>query len=402
MQITTPPMGFNTWNTYGPNISESMVLETAAAMKQNGLLDAGYKYIILDDGWSLKERDKSGHLVADPKKFPNGMKYLADTLHQMGFLFGIYSCCGYLTCGGYPGSYGHEWTDAADFAAWGVDYLKYDFCFRPDTEAPHTLYKRMGLALLNCGRKIVFAACSWGDEYTRQWVKETGADTWRSTGDIYDSWESVKFIATSQLSAPEYQSGTCFNDMDMLVVDMHGNGNAGLTGCTESEYKTHFAFWAMMSSPLIIGCDVRKISSEALALLKNANLIKICQNSAFQPFFINMEKGVVNSCRKPDGPCFKNIEGSAFYNNLPTEYPVIAKILNNGEIAVGVFNFSDEELNQFKLAAMPATMGITADNEYEFTDCFTGKKADLRCGVIFPESVAPHDCMVLIGKPVKR
>ena len=184
MYIQKPPMGWNTWNTFGPDINEDLILESADAMVSTGLKDAGYEYIVIDDMWSLKERDSQGRLVPDPEKFPHGMKYLADYIHGKGLKFGMYSCGGYLTCGGYPGSFGYEWIDAKTFAEWEVDFLKYDYCFHPASMEGHSTYKRMGLALANCGRDILFSACSWGAEYTRQWIRETGAHTWRSTGDI--------------------------------------------------------------------------------------------------------------------------------------------------------------------------------------------------------------------------
>ena len=195
MYVNTPPMGWNTWNTFGAQINEALILESVDAMVSSGLRDAGYQYIVIDDIWALKERDKDGFLVPDPEKFPHGMKYIADYIHSKGLKFGMYSCAGYLTCAGYPASYGYEWQDARTFAAWEVDFLKYDFCFHPTSVRPDILYKRMSLALANCGRDILFSACSWGSEHTRQWIKETGAHMWRSTFDIFDSWESIKNLA---------------------------------------------------------------------------------------------------------------------------------------------------------------------------------------------------------------
>ena len=188
----TPPMGFNTWNTFGPDINEQMVLEMADVIVEKGYKDAGYEYVVIDDCWSLRERDENGNLVADPDKFPHGMKYVGDYIHSKGLKFGMYSCAGTRTCAGYPASFDHEFQDARTFASWGVDYLKYDYCFRPMNQQGHALYKRMGLALANCGRDICFSACSWGADKTNEWIKQTGAHLWRSTGDINDSWASLK------------------------------------------------------------------------------------------------------------------------------------------------------------------------------------------------------------------
>ena len=159
-----PPMGWNSWNTFAENINEDLVKETVDSMKEQGFLEAGYEYVVMDDCWSLKERDAEGRLVADPEKFPGGIKALADYIHDKGFKFGMYSCCGTRTCANYPGSFEHEFEDARQFAQWGVDYLKYDNCFRPQNQDGRTLYRRMGMALANSGRDIVFSACQWGTD----------------------------------------------------------------------------------------------------------------------------------------------------------------------------------------------------------------------------------------------
>ena len=260
-----PPMGWNSWNTFTEDISEDLIRETVDAMKEQGLLEAGYEYVVIDDCWSLKERDRNGALVADPKKFPHGMKAVADYIHEKGFKFGMYSCCGTRTCADYPGSLEHEYEDAKQFAAWGVDYLKYDNCFKPQHLDDRNLYRRMGLALANCGRDIVFSACQWGTESVHEWIRSSGAHLFRSTGDINDSWNSIKDIVLSQMDKMEYAGPYCHNDMDMLVVGMYGKGgneyiSAG--GCTDEEYQTHFSLWAMMNSPLMIGCDVRHMNEQ--------------------------------------------------------------------------------------------------------------------------------------------
>ena len=167
----TPPMGWNSWNTFTWEISEQLIKEAADAMADSGLKDAGYEYIVIDDCWSLHERDAEGRLQADPEKFPHGMKYVADYVHSKGLKFGMYSCAGAITCASYPASYEHEFIDAKTFAEWGVDYLKYDYCFHSIGNPGHLLYKRMGIALANSGRDILFSACSWGADDTRVWIK---------------------------------------------------------------------------------------------------------------------------------------------------------------------------------------------------------------------------------------
>ena len=158
----TPPMGWNSWNTFGENINEKMIFETADVMAESGLRDKGYEYLVIDDCWSLRERDENGRLVPDPEKFPHGMKAVADYVHSKGLKFGMYSCAGNMTCAGYPGSYEHEFVDAETFASWDVDFLKYDYCYHSPILHGKYLYRRMGLALENCGRDILFSACSWG------------------------------------------------------------------------------------------------------------------------------------------------------------------------------------------------------------------------------------------------
>ena len=204
MIVNTPPMGWNTWNTFGQNINEQLIRESVDTFIKLGLKDAGYQYFVIDDCWSEHERDpQTDEIVPSKAKFPNGMKAVADYVHENGLKFGMYSCAGYLTCARYPASYDYEWIDARTFAEWGVDFLKYDFCYHPVSEKSDILYKRMGLALANCGRDIVFSACSWGMEETQEWVKTTGAHLWRSTHDIQNSWASIKSII-EQLGSQEF------------------------------------------------------------------------------------------------------------------------------------------------------------------------------------------------------
>ena len=191
MKAPTPPMGWNSWNTFFDHINEDLIFSTADSMVEQGLLDAGYEYLIIDDCWSMKNRDKEGKLVPYPEKFPHGMKPIADYIHSKGLKFGIYSCCGVRTCAGYPGSFEHEFSDAAQFAGWGVDYLKYDNCYRPNTLTTPMLYRRMSMALRSSGRDILLAACQWGSDDVHHWIRSSGAHTFRSTIDIQDSWKSI-------------------------------------------------------------------------------------------------------------------------------------------------------------------------------------------------------------------
>ncbi len=392
MVKNVPALGWNTWNTFGPDINEKLILESADILVSTGLRDAGYEYIVIDDCWALRERDDNNQLVVDPEKFPHGMKYVSDYVHSKGLKFGMYSCAGYMTCAGYPASYEHEFDDAKAFASWGVDFLKYDYCFHPSTVPGHILYKRMALALQNCGRDILFSACSWGADDTKIWIKETGANMWRSTGDISDSWTSIKNLATSQLHALEYNGMGCFNDMDMLVVGMNAKGNVGFVGCTPEEYKTHFALWAFLASPLMIGCDIRSVSEETLTLLKNKDLLRINQDTACrQPFFCT------NLVRNPE----KIVPGTDYYEKYPLETPILARFLDDGSVAIGVFNFTDSETTRWATTLQLDAIGLPEDTgmTLELTDVFNGEKRKVRNGCV-TFTVPKHDCMVFIGKVV--
>ncbi len=389
MILKKPPMGWNSWNTFAENINEKVVMETADFIVESGLKDCGYEYVIIDDCWSLRERNEKGELVPDPEKFPNGMKYVSDYVHSKGLKFGMYSCAGTLTCAGYPGSLDHEFIDAKSFAEWGVDYLKYDFCYHPHSTLGHFLYKRMGLALANCGRDIVFAACSWGDENTKVWIKETGAHTWRSTGDIVDSWESIKTLALDQLKVPEYNGNGCFNDMDMMVVGMKGEGNVGVTGCTNEEYKTHFAFWAMMGSPLIIGCDLRKADEDAMAILKNKMLIDIDTDEAYrQPFWVNGNRHF-NRNRGANDP---------LYEYYPLDMPIMVRMLSNGDVAIGAFNFTDDKHRTF-MTLDSIGLGDCTGKTLEITNVWTGETSTVKNATI-GFALDAHCCEVYRAKVV--
>ena len=278
-----PPMGWNSWNTFTWDINEQLIRDVADRFISEGYKDSGYEYIVIDDCWSLKQRDDKGTLVADPVKFPSGMKALADYVHGKGLKFGMYSCVGTHTCAGYPGSFEHEFQDAELFAEWGVDYLKYDYCFKPRQMSGELLYKRMSLALKNCGRDILFSACNWGEDNVYQWIRESGAHMYRSTGDIQDNWDSIKSLATSQLNKECYTGSYCHNDMDMLVVGMYGGSNSDwigskIGGCSDNEYKTHFSLWSIMGSPLMIGCDFRNANQITKDILMNRDIIAINQD----------------------------------------------------------------------------------------------------------------------------
>lgn len=276
----TPPMGWNSWNTFETNIDEKLVKKTADIMVASGMAAAGYNYIVLDDGWMTKERDKDGNLVPDPIKFPSGMKALVDYVHGKGLKFGLYNCAGTHTCAGYPGTRGYEYQDARFYANLNIDFLKYDWCNTDGINAKEA-YTTMSNALKTAGKPIVFSLCEWGDNKPWNWGKPVG-NLWRISGDIYPcfdceykhvdgNWSSWGFMKIIEMRKDirKYSGPDHWNDFDMLEV---GNG------MTNTEDKSHFAMWCIMSSPLIAGNDLRKISKETLAILTNKELIAVNQD----------------------------------------------------------------------------------------------------------------------------
>ena len=376
-----PPLGWNSWNTFTWDINEELIKQVADVFVEQGYKDAGYEYIVIDDCWSLRERDEHGRLVPDPAKFPSGMKALADYIHSKGLKFGMYSCAGTHTCAGYPGSFEHEFQDAKQFAEWEVDYLKYDYCFKPRSMEGELLYRRMGLALKNCGRDILFSACNWGQDEVHGWIRSAGAHMYRSTGDIQDNWESIKRLAISQLGKAAYTGNYCHNDMDMLVVGMHGGSNndfiGTVGGCTDVQYKTHFSLWSMMGSPLMIGCDIRKANDTIKDILQNKDILAINQD------------------REARGVYVLHPEPHWFHGQ---ECYMLVKVLADGDLAIGFFNLSDSK-RELPLMFWDLGLSIGSGKKLSLYDCWEHK--DLG---VFSERFAPtvdaHDCLVVRGKLV--
>lgn len=391
MLLSTPPLGWNSWNTFGEDINEKVVMESADTMVNTGLRDAGYNYIVIDDCWLLRERDSEGRMVPDPEKFPHGMKYVADYVHSKGLKFGMYSCAGYLTCAGYPASFDHEFVDAATFAEWGVDYLKFDYCFHPNTIPGHVLYKRMAVALANCGRDIAFSACSWGSDETKLWIKETGANLWRTTGDINDSWKSLKELSIVAGDAIRYGAINCYPDMDMLICGMHGNGNVGLAGCTDDEYRLHFSLWALLGSPLMIGCDIRSMDEATKAMLTNKEVLAINQDPDYNQAFL---------CSNDASPLPLHDQDAQLRSG---ETPIYARLLSNGDYAIGMFNLSDNKTSRWNMSLQVDRIGLpeSSGKTLELTELWTGEKITVTNGILCQE-VAPHSCKLFRGKVVDK
>ena len=374
MLSKTPPMGFNTWNTFGENINENIIKETADAMVEKGLLDAGYEYLVIDDCWSERERDpESGKIVPDKIKFPNGMKAVSDYVHSKGLKFGMYSCAGTRTCADYPGSFDHEFLDAETFAEYGADFLKYDFCFKPDSANGPLLYRKMGMALRACGREILYSACNWGNDDVNTWIRSAGAHMYRSTGDINDSFVSMRDISTSQIDNLAYSAPGCFNDIDMLTIGMYGKGNVGSCGCNDTDYKTQFAIWCMFSAPLMLGGDIRTLNENMLELVKNKRLIRINQDEEARPAFVVSKQG--------------------------KDRLVFAKLLSNNEVAILFVNLSD---NDSKINFFFENLGIPAASGYglEMLDAFSGENLGVKKEFMRIE-VEAHGCECFICKASK-
>ena len=291
----TPPMGWNSWNVFTSDVSEKLLIDMADAMVSNGMRDLGYSYINFDDFWHASSREDDGRPKVDAAKFPHGMKYLSDYMHSKGLKLGIYSCAGNKTCGKCFGGYQFEEIDAKTYAEWGIDLLKYDYCFAPWGRKPaEERYTKMGTALKKSGRSIVFSVCEWGIRHPWLWAAKAGGSYWRTTPDIFDTWAhgspwqmSVMSILRRERGLEKYAGPGHWNDPDMLLIGNHGTGKASsakglFKGMTQEEYRSHFALWCMLSAPLLTSCDLRNVSKEDFAMMTDTMLIAINQDELGQ------------------------------------------------------------------------------------------------------------------------
>ncbi len=326
----TPPMGWMTWNMFKGNISEQLVKETADAMVESGLRDAGYKYIFIDDLWQ-GGRDCHNNIIPDPKKFPNGIKALADYVHSKGLKLGIYSDAAQLTCGGCTASYGFEEQDARTFASWGIDYLKYDYCNAPvDSATARRRYNAMAEALTKSGRDIVLGICEWGQRHGEEWCEHVGGQLWRTSYDVRDMWKDIVkqggmgILDIINVTAPlskQVRHGQ-WPDMDMLVVGLNGKGgpssDLGGVGCTYTEYQTQMSMWCMMSSVLALSNDLRHLTPEDKRIILNKEIIAIDQD--------------------PLGKAAERVVNKS-------DHQVFVRPLADGSHAVAILNCGDKALN---------------------------------------------------------
>lgn len=362
----TPPMGLNGWNAFGCDVDEALVHRLADQMVASGLRDAGYRFVNVDDCWMLPDRSPDGHLVPDPARFPGGMAALGDYLHARGLRFGLYSSAGYRTCAGFAGSLGHERVDAADFAAWGVDYLKYDNCY-PVPGGPKVVsdlpvadhvrrFTAMRDALAATGRPIVYSVCQWGEREPWTWAAPIG-NLWRTTADITASWSAIRDIVAANAPLAGYAGPGTWNDPDMLEV-----GNPGLS---PAEARSHFGMWAMMAAPLLIGTDLRTLTPEALGVLTNRDVIAVDQD----------ERGIQGRVVAGD----------------PAGRMVLSKPLRGGDVALAFYNPADEAAT---MGVAPATAGLPPAAGYTVRDLWRGS-VTTAADDGFAVPVAPHDTVLL-------
>lgn len=376
----TPPLGWNSWNTFACDINESMIREMADAMVTSGMKDAGYTYINIDDCWH-GERDQDGNIQAHPERFPSGMKALADYVHAKGLKIGIYSDAGATTCAGYPGSRGYEYQDARTYASWGIDYLKYDWCDTKNIN-PIGAYTTMRDALYKAGRPVVFSICEWGDNKPWEWAADVG-HSWRISGDIYpcwdceynwgtwSSWGVLKILdMRADLRLRKYSGKGHWNDMDMMEVG---------SGMTEAQDRSHFSLWAMLNSPLIAGNDLRNMSDATRAILTNKDIIALNQD--------------------PLG-----VEAMRYIH--AGDLTVLAKPLANQEWAFLFLNRSDRELKYtHDWAEHEVKDDISGHNvnfrkqSFKWRDLWNGDKGTTAEPLVL--NLAPHDVKVLRMSPSK-
>jgi len=351
-------MGWNSWNHFACDVSDSLIRGTADAMVSSGMRDAGYRYVVIDDCWQVA-RAANGTIVADSARFPLGIKALADYVHSKGLLFGIYTDAGTKTCQGRPGSLGHEEQDARTYAAWGVDYVKEDWCNAAGLDA-RTQYARFRDALRRTGRPIVLSICEWGSNQPWEWAPAIG-NLWRTTDDISDSWGSMLGNLDQSAQHATVAGPGHWNDPDMLEV---GNG-----GMTDGEYRAHFSMWAMLAAPLIAGNDLRTMPDSTKAILTNAEVIAVDQDSLGR-------------------------EGILVWTDGP-ELQVWARPLANGDRAVALLNRTDTTA---RITAWLRRTGIRTDSA-RVRDLWT--HADIGTfGGQYADTVPAHGVRMLRMRPV--
>ena len=366
----TPPMGWNSWNAFRLEINEELVKETIDIFVEKGLKDAGYEYVVIDDGWQI-DRDENGNIIVNAEKFPSGIKALADYAHSKGLKFGIYSDAGYKTCGGFPGSRGYEYQDARQYATWGVDYLKYDWCNTGNQSAMDS-YALIKDALVKAGRPIVFSICEWGVNEPWEWAPEIGGNLWRTTFDIRPCWDCGETVISNGMEVENFLGFTKildrqehleayagpghWNDPDMLEV---GNGEL-----TYNENLAHFSLWCVLAAPLMLGNDIRNMSDEILNIITNKEMIAVNQDKL--------------------GRQGKKVRDEG-------DFEVFVKELHDGSKAVVLFNRSEEAR---EMSFSWGEIGMPQDLKFEVRDLWKHEDMGKRKGA-YSAKVPSHGVVAL-------
>ena len=373
----TPPMGWISWNLFEGNISESIVMELADAMVGNGLKEAGYEYIILDDLWH-GGRDENGKIFPDPVKFPNGMKVVVDYVHNKGLKFGIYTDIAEYTCAGMVGSLDYEESDAQTFAEWGVDYIKCDYCHAPeDLWTAVDRYEKFIKAVRVTGRPMVFAICEWGQRSPWLWGSKVDGQLWRTTWDLRDTWEHGQYntghngimeALDRQVGLEKYAGPGRWNDPDMLVIGLNGTGASssanGANGCSVTEYEAQFGLWSLLSAPLLMTCDIRDMDADTKRILTNKELIAVNQDKLGK-------------------------QASRISKNDSEE--IWAKPLHDGSWAVGFLNRDNDQVKNITLNILE--LGLKGN--LIVRDLWLHEDLEVKQPEQINLSVKPHECRIL-------
>lgn len=383
----TPPMGWNSWNPFGKNVSEQVIRETADYFVSSGMKDLGYTYIVMDDYWQGIRDTVTGVLNYNPERFPSGIKALADYVHSKGLKLGIYSDAGTMTCGDQPGSFGYEEKDAKLFAEWGIDYLKYDYCYCPDYASLNNdykmaiaRYKAMGDALKATGRPIIYSICEWGPRSPWLWGKEVGGHLWRTSYDVGDKWDEPRNehsqigVLTSidvMLDLERFAGPGGWNDPDMLVIGLNNTGFIKGGGCNEIEYRTQMSMWCMLAAPLMMGCDVRNMDEATKKILLNKDIIDIDQDPLGNQGFRVYRKDGIEAFKKP---------------------------LSGNRVAVAFLNRNSKE-GKIKLAY--TDLELNPELRYSVYDVWKHSEVPQSEGTISAE-MRSHECQVFVLSPVLK
>ena len=383
----TPPMGWNSWNPFGKNVNEQVIRETADFFVTSGLKDLGFNYIVIDDYWQGHRDSVTGRLNYNSERFPSGIKALADYVHSKGLKFGIYSDAGTMTCGDQPGSYGYEEKDAKLFAEWGVDYLKYDYCYCNDYGSENndykeaiSRYKKMGDALRATERPIVFSICEWGPRSPWLWGKEVGGHLWRISYDVGDKWDEprnehsqigILTAIDAMVNLERFIQKGGWNDPDMLVIGLKNSGFIKGGGCTDEEYRTQMSMWCMLAAPLMMGCDVRDMSDATKTILMNKDIIAIDQDPLGKQGFRVYRKDGLEVFKKP---------------------------LSGNRTAIAFLNRNSKSIKE---TVTLKEIEMEADMKYSVYDVWAHSSVSQSIGEL-STYLKSHECQVIILSPVGK